>query len=258
MEPPMSGLKNKIVVLTGASRGIGAAAAREMAPDGPHFILCARTPEACADTKSAVEALGATAECHGFDVSDAAAAKAFVDGVVAAHGRIDVLINNAGMNVVGPVDEVTPDRFQAVLMGNVMGPYNLISAVLPSMLEHDSGSIINITSARAFMPDRFYAAYCASKAALLSMTQCLHFDLAETGVKIFALSPGFTQTDMVAEIYASPAFRAQALSPNQGQKPERPAKMLAWLAREAPADLAGKHCEIQFNDLTLRAGLEDF
>jgi 3-oxoacyl-[acyl-carrier protein] reductase len=252
----MSGLKDKIVVLTGASRGIGAAAAREMASDGPHFVLCARKAESCAETKAAVEALGATAECHGFDVSDAAAAKTFVDGVIAEHGRIDVLINNAGMNVMGSVADVPPEVYQSVLMGNVMGPYNLISAALPSMLEHDAGTIINITSARAFMPDRFYAAYCSSKAALLSMTQCLHYDLAETGVKIFALSPGFTQTDMVAEIYASPAFRAQALTPNQGQKPERPAKMLAWLAREAPDDLAGKHCEIQFNDLTLRAGLE--
>jgi 3-oxoacyl-[acyl-carrier protein] reductase len=252
----MSGLKDKIVVLTGASRGIGAAAAREMASDGPHFVLCARKAESCAETKAAVEALGATAECHGFDVSDAAAAKTFVDGVIAEHGRIDVLINNAGMNVMGSVADVSPEVYQSVLMGNVMGPYNLISAALPSMLEHDAGTIINITSARAFMPDRFYAAYCSSKAALLSMTQCLHYDLAETGVKIFALSPGFTQTDMVAEIYASPAFRAQALTPNQGQKPERPAKMLAWLAREAPDDLAGKHCEIQFNDLTLRAGLE--
>jgi 3-oxoacyl-[acyl-carrier protein] reductase len=252
----MSGLKDKIVVLTGASRGIGAAAAREMASDGPHFVLCARKAESCAETKAAVEALGATAECHGFDVSDAAAAKTFVDGVIAEHGRIDVLINNAGMNVMGSVADVPPEVYQSVLMGNVMGPYNLISAVLPSMLEHDAGTIINITSARAFMTDRFYAAYCSSKAALLSMTQCLHYDLAETGVKIFALSPGFTQTDMVAEIYASPAFRAQALTPNQGQKPERPAKMLAWLAREAPDDLAGKHCEIQFNDLTLRAGLE--
>jgi len=253
----MSGLKDKIVVLTGASRGIGTAAAREMAPDGPHLVLCARNAESCAETKAAVEALGATAECHGFDVSDFAAVQAFVDSVLAEHGRIDVLINNAGMNVMGPVSDVTPAKFQGVLMGNVMGPYNLIAAALPSMLEHDSGTIINITSARAFMPDRFYAAYCASKAALLSMTQCLHYDLADSGVNIFALSPGFTQTDMVAEIYASPAFRAQALTPNQGQKPERPAKMLAWLAREAPADLAGKHCEIQFNDLTLRAGMEN-
>jgi len=253
----MSGLKNKIVVLTGASRGIGAAAAKEKASDGPHFILCARKAESCADTKATVEALGATAECHGFDVSDADAAKAFVDAVIAEHGRIDVLINNAGMNVMGSVAKVTPQAFQGVLMGNVMGPYNLISAAMPSMLEHDAGTIINITSARAFMPDRFYGAYCASKAALLSMTQCLHFELVDTGVKIFALSPGFTQTDMVAEIYASSEFRAQALTPDQGQSPERPAKMLAWLAREAPADLAGKHNEIQFNDITLRAGMEN-
>jgi 3-oxoacyl-[acyl-carrier protein] reductase len=137
-----------------------------------------------------------------------------------------------------------------------MGPYNLISAVLPSMTERDDGIIINITSARAFIPDRFYAAYCSSKAALLSMTQCLHYDLEDSKVKIFALSPGFTQTDMVNDIYANPVFRAAALTPDQGQPPERPAKILAWLAREAPADLAGVHNQVQFNDLTRRAGIE--
>lgn len=252
----MSSLKDKIVVLTGASRGIGAATARELATDGAHLILCARKPESCADTRAAVEALGATAESHGFDVADTAAAKAFVDGVIAEHGRIDVLINNAGMNVMGSVSDVSPAAFQSVLLGNVMGPYNLISAVMPSMLEHDAGTIINITSARAFMPDRYYGAYCASKAALLSMTQCIHYELVGTGVRMFALSPGFSDTDMVAEIYATTEFTAQALTVDQAQPPERPAKMLAWLAREAPADLAGKHNEIQFNDITRRAGLE--
>ena len=252
----MASLKDKVVVLTGGSRGIGAATARELAPDGAHLVLSARNADACAETKAAVEALGATAETHGFDVSDFDTAKAFVDGVVAEHGRIDVLINNAGTNMMGSVADVTPDAYLEVLKINVMGPYNMISAALPSMTDHAAGTIINITSARAFMPDRFYAAYCSSKAALLSMTQCLHFDLEDTNVKIFALSPGFTQTDMVDAIYSDPQFRQAALSPGDGQPPERPARVLAWLAREAPADLAGKHNEIQFNDITRRAGIE--
>jgi len=252
----MGSLKDKVVVLTGASRGIGAAAARELAKDGAHLVLCARSAEACAETKAAVEAAGATAEAHGFNVADFDAAKAFVDGVVADHGRIDVLINNAGAGLMGSVADVPPDAYLEVLKINVMGPYNLISAALPSMTGRDAGTIINITSARAFIPDRFYAAYCSSKAALLSMTQCLHFDLEDSNVKIFALSPGFTQTDMVDAIYSDPQFRQAALTPDQGQPPERPARVLAWLAREAPADLAGVHNQIQFNDLTRRAGIE--
>ena len=88
------------------------------------------------------------------------------------------------------------------------------------------------------------------------MTQCLHFDLADTGVKIFAFSPGFTETDMVREIYASKEFRQAALTPDQGQPPERPAKVLTWLAREAPDDLSGQHVQLQFNDISRRAGLE--
>ena len=252
----MASLKNKVVVLTGASRGIGAATARMLAADGPTLILCARSAVANADTKAAVEAIGATAESHGFDVSDAAAAKAFVDDVLARHGRIDVLINNAGSGKMGSVADVPPADYLAVQRINVMGPYNMIYAALPSMLERDAGTIINLTSARAFLPDRFYAAYCSSKAALLSMTQCLHFDVQDTGIKIYAFSPGFTQTDMVQEIYSNDVFRQAVLTPDQGQPPERPAKVLTWLAREAPDDLAGQHVQVQFNDIGLRAGLE--
>ena len=253
----MASLKDKVVVLTGASRGIGAATARVLAEDGPTLILCARSADANADTKAAVETIGAATESHGFDVSDAAAAKAFVDGVLARHDRIDVLINNAGSGKMGSVADIPPEDYLAVQRVNVMGPYNMIYAALPSMLERDAGTIINLTSARAFIPDRFYAAYCSSKAALLSMTQCLHFDVEDTGIKIFAFSPGFSQTDMVREIYASKVFRQAALTPGEGQPPERPAKVLAWLAREAPDDLAGQHVQVQFNDISRRSGLED-
>ncbi len=253
----MANLKNKVVVLTGASRGIGAAAARMLAEDRPTLILCARLAEANAETKAAVEALGASAESHGFDVSDATAAQAFADDILARHGRVDVLINNAGSGKMGSVADMPPADYLAVQQINVMGPYNMIYAILPSMLERDAGTIINLTSARAFLPDRFYAAYCSSKAALLSMTQCLHFDVADTGVKIYAFSPGFTQTDMVQEIYSNDVFRQAALTSNEGQPPERPAKVLTWLARVAPDDLVGQHVQVQFNDISRRAGLED-
>lgn len=247
---------NQVIVLTGASRGIGAAAARELAAPGITLALCARTVAGLAETKAAVEALGAATSVHGFEIADEAQVRAAIAEIEATHGRIDVLINNAGVGVMGSLEEVPPPRFHDVMNINVMGPYNLICAAAPAMVARGAGAIINLTSARAFMPDRFYAAYCASKAALLSMTQCLAYDFEGTGVKIFALSPGFTQTDLVDEIYSRPEFRNAALTPDQGQPPERPAKLLAWLARELPDDLIGKHIQIQFNDITLRAGLE--
>jgi len=249
---------NRIIMLTGASRGIGAAAARELATPGTTLALCARSAEACAETRAAVEERGATASVHGFEVADEAQARAAVAEIEALHGRIDVLINNAGSGVMGSLEEVPPTRFAEIQRINVMGPYNLISAAVPAMTARGSGTIINITSARAFLPDRYYAAYCSSKAALLSMTQCLAYDFEGTGVKIYAMSPGFTQTDMVADIYGRPEFRAQALTPDQGQQPERPAKLLAWLATEQPDDLVGKHVQIQFNDITLRADMESW
>ena len=151
----MASLKDKIVVLTGASRGIGAATARLLAEDGPILILCARTTDANAGTKSAVEAIGATAEAHGFDVADSEAAKALIDDVVARHGRIDVLINNAGLIKLNSIADMPPDDFAAVHRVNLMGPYNMISAALPSMLERGAGTIINLASRRAFNRSRY-------------------------------------------------------------------------------------------------------
>ncbi len=253
----MTNLKDKVVVVTGASRGIGAASSKLIAADKPKLILCAQSAEAIHETKISAESLGAKVETYGFDVSDAKASKNLVDTIIEQHGHIDVLINNAGSGKMGSVEDMTPDVFQDVHKINVMGPYNMIHAVLPSMIESDCGTIINLTSARAFIPGRYYAAYCSSKAALISMTQCLNIDLEGTKIKIYAFSPGFTDTDMVRDMYSNKKFKASALTTTNGQAPERPAKVLSWLARNAPDDLVGKHVQIQFNDISLRAGLEN-
>lgn len=246
----MPSLKEKVIVLTGASRGIGAAAARLFADDGPMLILCARTAEANAETKSAVEAIGAGAEVHGFDIADGAAAKALVDDVVSRHGRIDVLINNAGIIKMGSVADLEPEDFQAVHQVNVMGAYSMIHAALPTMLERGSGTIINLTSARAFNPSQYWAAVCSSKAALISLTQCLHFDVKDSGIRVFAFSPGFTHTDMIEEIYASDALRQTGHAHNQGQPVDRPARVLTWLAREAPCRSGG--LGVRLADMNIR------
>ena len=252
----MASLKDKIVVLTGASRGIGAATARLLAEDGPTLILCARTTEANAETKSDVEALGATAEALGFDLADGKATRAIIEDVVSRHGHIDVLINNAAAYKWGSVADITPDEFQAVHQVSVMGAYNTIHAALPSMLERGSGTIINLTSVRAYNPSQYWAAICSSKAALISLTQCLHFDVKDSGIRAFAFSPGFTHTDTIEELYASDVFRRTGHRRSEAQPPERPAKVLAWLAREAPEDLAGQHVSIRYDDISRRAGLE--
>ena len=253
----MASLKDKVVVLTGASRGIGAATARLLAEDEPTLILCARTVEANAETKSAVEAIGAVAEAHAFDLADGAAARTVIDDVVRKHGRIDVLINNAGSLKWGSVADFPPEDFHAVHLVNVMGAYNMVHAALPSMMERGSGTIINLIGARAYDPGQNWAAVCSSKAALLSMTQCLHFDVKDSGIRVFAFSPGFTQTDLVEELFASDVFRQTGRRRREGQAPERPARVLRWLAREAPEDLAGQHVQIHFDDIGRRAGLEN-
>ena len=90
------------------------------------------------------------------------------------------------------------------------------------------------------------------------MTQCLHHDMKDAGIKVYAFPPGFTQTDMVKDIFASEVYRNSGRAGNQVKSPPgRPAKVLKWLAREAPTDLAGEHVEVSFDDIGKRAGLED-
>ena len=218
----------------------------------------APTTDANAGTKSAVEAIGATAEAHSFDVAYSEAAKALIDDVVARHGRIDVLINNPGMIILNSIADMPPDDFAAVHRVNLIGPYNMISAALSSMLERGAGTIINLTSRRAFNPSRYWSTVCSSKAALVSMTQCLHQDVKDAGIKVYAFSPGFTQIDMVKDIFASEIYRNSERAGDQVKSPpERPAKVLTWLAREAPTNLAGEHVEVRFDDIGKRTGLED-
>ena len=250
-------LDAKAVAITGAGGAIGRAHAMLMAEQGAAVLVNDRNVEAAAAVVAEIEAAGGKAAVSEHNIASRNGAGELVQACVTEFGKIDVLINNAGLGFMGSVQDVPPPAYHEVLQVNVLGPYNLIAAVLPHMTARDSGTIINVTSARAFIPDRYYAAYCSSKAALLSMTQCLHYDLEDSAVQIFALSPGFTQTDMVEAIYSNSEFRAAALTPDQGQPPERPPKVLAWLAREAPADLAGQHNQIQFNDLTRRAGIEN-
>ena len=251
----MNQASGKVVVITGSSRGIGAATAQNLAAAGATVVLTAQTAAACAKTAAAIAAAGGSATSYGFDVGDADACADFAGKVTAVQGPIDILINNAGVGALGTVDEISPAAFARIMAINVAGPYNMIHAVLPGMLARDAGVIVNLTSVRARMPARGYGAYCASKAALMAQTQCLHLETEGTGVRLYAFAPGLTATDMLDEVYGRPDA-PNAIPREWAQPVDRPAHVLAWLAMTAPADLAGTEVAVQHNDITRRAGLE--
>jgi NADP-dependent 3-hydroxy acid dehydrogenase YdfG len=191
----MDHVAGKTVVITGASRGIGAASARVLAQMGAHVVLGARD-------KAALDALakeigGTALAC---DVADYDQTEA----LIAAAGRVDVLVNNAGLiEPIARLEDSDPKAWSTVVDVNLKGVYNGIRAVLPRMAEQGSGTIINISSGAAYNVLEGWSHYCATKAAVLQLTRAVHKEMADRGIRSIGLSPGTVATDMQRDIKAS-------------------------------------------------------
>ena len=202
--------------MTGASRGIGRAVARRFASAGASIVVQYQSNEAAA--ASVLGELGdgehMTAQA---DVSDAPDVVSLVDGVLDRFGRIDVLVNNAGIYESHPVLSTTFEEWQAswqrTMATNLYGPANLIHAVVPGMVDRGGGRIVNVTSRGAFRGEPDHPAYGASKAALNSLSQSMARALAPQGIYVTAVAPGFVETDMAAPYLDGPegdAIRSQS------------------------------------------------
>ena len=209
----MASLKDKVVVLTGASRGIGAAAARMLAEDGPTLVLCARTAEANVETKAAVEAIGASTESHGFDVSDAAAAKAFVDDVVSRHGRIDVLVNNAAIDLIRRLDATSLEEWNNIIAINQTGTFLGMKTAATAMISGGyPGSIVNISSVAGLQGVYGHGAYVGTKFAVRGLTKTAAKEWGRHGIRVNSVHPGLIETPMTENIkaFTDPEIRQKA------------------------------------------------
>ncbi len=191
---------DKVVVITGASSGIGRAVASALASSGATIVGVARGVEKLEEMKAEVEALGGTVQLRPTDLSDPAACKEMLSTVIEEHGRVDVLINNAGRSIRRSVMD-SLDRFhdfERTMQLNYFGAIALIMAALPSMKQHGGGHIINITSIGGqTYPPRF-AAYVASKAALDAYSRCLAPEVAADGIDITTVHMPLVRTPMIA------------------------------------------------------------
>jgi len=249
-------LDGRIALVTGAARGIGRATALELARGGAVLALAGRSEASLGDTAAAVRAAGGrVGSLHAADLGTAAAATGLAEAVLARHGRLDILINNAGALTLGAPEELAPAEFARMLAVNVVAPYALMRAVMPAMKARGAGTIVNISSIRSRLPEKGFGPYCATKAGLLAITQCLHRELAGSGVRVVALSPGLTATGMANAIHAYSGPQG-GTAPADIPPPERSARVIAWLATDEAADLAGADAILQFDAVTLRAGLE--
>ncbi len=189
-------LRDQIVLITGASRGIGEATALTLARRGAHVLLCARDLQRLEALRARIEAEGGRATAMVLDVTDPASVAAVVGRALREHGRIDVLINNAGnggslsWHLDAPA-EATRDLFEVHLFGTE----RMTRAVLPSMLARGSGRVVNVVSTVGYVPMPGAAAYSAAKAAVIALTEALRGELEGSPVRLVLYSPPHTQTE---------------------------------------------------------------
>jgi NAD(P)-dependent dehydrogenase (short-subunit alcohol dehydrogenase family) len=205
-------LDGKVAIVTGASSGLGVAFAESLAEAGADVALGARRVDRLADTAKLVEAHGRRAIAVQTDVSDPDACQALVAATVDQLGRLDVLINNAGVGTSVPASRETPDQFRAVLDVNLHGAYWMAQAAAAAMV--DGGSIVNISSVlgltRSDLPQ---AAYAASKAGLIGLTRDLANQWAtRKNIRVNALAPGFFASEMSEPLIENDRIRAAVLA----------------------------------------------
>lgn len=186
----------RIALITGASSGIGEACARKFAEGGYSLILTARRAEKLAELKAGLEAEGTKVKTLTFDVRDAEAAETAVDSLEPEWRKIDVLINNAGLALgLDKEYEGDPDDWNTMIDTNIKGLLTMTRLIVPGMVERNEGHVINIGSVAG---DAAYAkgnVYCATKAAVKTITDGLRIDLAETAVRVTNLKPGLVETN---------------------------------------------------------------
>ncbi|MDE2607279.1 MAG: SDR family oxidoreductase [Burkholderiales bacterium] len=230
----------KTALITGASRGIGAAVAIALARRGIATALAVRRPEAAHEVLRAVTALGLPCLVVACDVASERSVRQAVDAVLASWGRLDVVINNAGqIEPIGHMHETEPVAWANAVQVNLVGAYNVIYAALPALLRV-KGSVVNVSTGAAHTPREGWSAYCSSKAALAMLTRCVATEYAPRGVCAYGLQPGLVDTEMQVRIRASGMNEISRVPREKLAPPERAAGVIAWIADERPGDLVGQ------------------
>ncbi|MDX1781649.1 MAG: SDR family oxidoreductase [Thalassovita sp.] len=247
----MSDIQGQTVLITGASRGIGAAAAREFAAAGANVVLMARSGQ---------EIERIAAETGGIAVTGDVAAYTDMERAVAAavdrFGSLDILINNAGViEPIASILDADPDGWGGAVDINLKGVFNGMRAALPGMTERGHGTIITISSGAAHNPLEGWSHYCSSKAGAAMLTRCADMECRDSGVRVMGLSPGTVATQMQREIKASGVNPVSELNWEDHIPPEWPAKCLMWMCGPAGDGLCGQEVSLRDEDIRKAVGL---
>jgi 3-oxoacyl-[acyl-carrier protein] reductase len=193
-------LKDKIALVTGASRGIGKEIALAFAREGAALALCSRSLESLEKVREEVSQLGAKSICLPTDVQDTQNVEDAVKKTIDTYGRIDILVNNAGVTKDNLIVRMTDDDWNYVISVNLRGTFLFTRAVTKSMIRQRAGSIVNVSSVIGLTGNMGQANYAASKAGIIGLTKSAAKELARRNVRVNAVAPGFIETEMTDKL----------------------------------------------------------
>jgi 2-hydroxycyclohexanecarboxyl-CoA dehydrogenase len=242
----MRGLEGRVVIVTGGGGGIGAATCRRFAEEGSRVAVLDIAEQRAELLAAEIAASGATAIAHGCDITDAAAVRSTVDEIETTWGAVDVLVNNAGWDVFKPFLSTVPDEWRRLIDINLLGPLNMLHAVLGGMVERGFGRVVSVASDAARVGSSGEAVYAACKAGLLGLSKTLAREHARDGITFNVVCPGPTDTALLDGVTAA------AANPEKLREAFRRAVPMGRIG--VPEDLPGAICFFASDDAAFITG----